>query len=317
MSHPRRFRRAPMCLALLIMLLFGLLRADAMQLAQGVERDKARLEEAEQTGASESRQGYLWALLGEDYEAVPDFFHAEEAYNKALHMWERNPAPAQQSNYATALDNLGALYLAYGRTDEAAECRKKAREVRLRIGDEMGLARSQERLAEVALVQHSFKDAARDSDEAYAKLTALHDPIPSERISALVTSAIARCMHHDCDVALTTAQQAVSLARENFLEESVPVAHSLLALGLAQSHTGDDRQAEQSILEGVHILEHKSGPASPAVIGALYEYRDFLEHVHRKDQAGALSDQLAGRLSMLHSQCAACSTSVYGLVGAR
>jgi tetratricopeptide (TPR) repeat protein len=315
MSHPRRFRRAPMCLALLVVLLPGFLRASALQVMQGVERDKARLEEAEQTGAPESRQAYLWGLLGEDYQEVPDFFHAEEAYNKALHMWEHNPA--QQSNYATALDNLGALYLAYGRADEAAECRKKAREVRVRIGDEMGLARSQERIAEVALVQRSFKDAARDSDEAYAKLTALRDPIPSERISALVTSAIAKCMHHDCDAAMTTAQLAVSLARENFLEESVPVAHSLLALGLAQSHTGDDRQAEQSILEGVHILEDKSGPASPAVIGALYEYRDFLEHMHRRDQASALSDQLAGRLSMLRSQCAACSTSVYSLVGAR
>ena len=315
MSRLRCFRLAPTGLALLVILMFNSLRAHALlQVAQGVERDKAILEDAQRTGAAESRQGYLWALLGEDYEAVPDLFHAEEAYNKALHIWEHDPT--QQGNYATALDNLGALYLAYSRTDEAAACRKKAREVRLRTGDMLGLARSQERLAEVALVQHRFKEAETDASEAYTELTARHDPILSERISALVTLAIAKSMRHDGSGAMSVAQQALTMARENFLEESIPVAYSLLALGLAQSHTGDDAQAEQSILGGIHILEAKSGPSSPALLCALYEYRDFLEHSHRKEQASALSNQLAGRLSVMRSQCPNCSTSVYGLVGA-
>jgi tetratricopeptide (TPR) repeat protein len=316
MRRLRCFRLATMGLALLVMLMSGSSPSNALlQFAQGVEHDKSLLQDAQQSGAPEGRQAYLWALLGEDYEAVPDFFHAEEAYNKALHIWEHDPT--QQGNYATALDNLGALYLAYSRIGEAAECRKKAREIRLRAGDALGLARSQERLAEVALVQHRFKDAAIEADEAYVELTARHDPIPSERISALVTAAIAKCMRHDCSKGRRTAEQALAVARENFAEESVPVAHSLLALGLAQSRTGDDAQAEQTMLQGIHILEEKSGPSSPAVLGALYEYRDFLEHVHRREQANALSSQLDSRLSLLRSQCAGCSTSVHGLVGAR
>ena len=266
-------------------------------------------------GAPDSRQAYLWTLLDENYEAVSDFFDPEEAYKKALHIWEHDPT--EQGNYATALDNLGALFLAYSRIDEAAECRKKAREIRLRGGDASGLARSQERLAEVALVQHRFKEAAIEADNDYAELTTLRDPIPGERISALVTAAIVKCMRHDCSRGLITAEQALSVARENFVEESVPVAHSLLALGLAQSHTGDYAGAAQAMLQGIHILEVKSGPSSPTALGALYEYRDFLEHIDRREKANALSSRLVSRLSLLRWQCAGCSTSVDGLVGAR
>ena len=165
-------------------------------------------------GAPDSRQAYLWALLGEDYEGVSDFFDAEEAYNKALHIWEHDPT--EQGNYATALDNLGALFLAYSRIDEAAECRKKAREIRLRAGDASGLARRQERLAEVALVQHRFKEAAIEADNTYVELTTLCDPIPSERISALVTAAIAKCMRHNWSKGLITTEQALSVARGKF-----------------------------------------------------------------------------------------------------
>jgi tetratricopeptide (TPR) repeat protein len=311
MSRLRCFCSMSKGVAVLFLVMSGCTAANALQLGRGVERDRALLEDSQRAGEPASRQGYLWALLGEDYQLVPDIFHAEEAYNKALHILEHDPA--QQGNYATTLDNLGAMYLAYSRPDEAAECRRKAREVRLRAGDEMGLARSEGRLAEVALVQHKFREAANGADEAYAKLTALHDPFPSERISALVTSAIAKCMRHDCGEALHTAEEALTMARENFLEESVPVGHSLLAVGLAQFHTGDDSDAERSILAGLRIVEAKAGPGSPTVIGALYEYRDFLEHVHRKEQAAALSSQLASRVSLMHSQCASCSASVYSL----
>ena len=71
------------------------------------------------------------------------------------------------------------------------------------------------------------------------------------------------------------------------------------------------------MLQGIHILEVKSSPSSPSVLGALYEYRDFLEHIHRREQANTLSSRLVSRLSLLRSQCAVCSTSVDGLVGAR
>jgi tetratricopeptide (TPR) repeat protein len=254
-------------------------------------------------------------VLAEDYQETADYFHSEDAYNKALHLLEKNPA--DRGNYATALDNIGGLYLAYGRAEEADRCRRTARDIRLKLGDQLGVARSQERLAEVALIEHRFKVAGDEADQAFAALNAAGDPLFSDRISSLVTSAIAHCKRHEYAEGRHAAEQALAMSRENFVENSLPVAHSLLALGLAQSYTGDMDQAERSILAGVHILEQKSAPDSPVVLGALYEYRNFLQRSHREAQAEALSRQLDARLTIMRSQCGDCSTSVFALVDKR
>jgi tetratricopeptide (TPR) repeat protein len=284
--------------------------APAAHPTERLESLRHQVEAAEQQGLPPAKTGYLWAVLANAYQGDARMEQAEEAYNRALPLLAKDPAA--QANYATALENLGSLYLELGRVKQAAAVREKAFALRQGTGKPLEIAISRQRLAEAELAQHHFKDAAREALAAYTVLT----PEPGQlrtRLSALVTLSYAQCMMRQCAEGLTHARLALQIVQSSFTPDSVELGHVSMALGFAQWKSGSPVEAEQSIAEGLRLLRLRLGDKSPLLMAGLYEYREYLKAMHRSPEIVAVDRQIAAmRPPIIEAACKDC-VSVFGL----
>ncbi len=246
---------------------------------------------SEREHVSDGRMGYLWGRLASAYAAQADFVRAENAYLRSIGLLTN--LPEEQKNYATVLDNLGVLYLAYDRRFEAEDYLKKAFAIRRKLGDLIALGVSQVHLAELALANHKFKQAEASATEAEANLTAAGDSGRASLIAALVSLTYARCARGKCAEGQHDAERAMDLARIIHPMDSLPTGHVLMAMGFACWKTGDSQGAEKMMLDGIHIITIKNVPGAPYSRLALLEYRDFLNSMHRSLDVKRIDDQLA------------------------
>ncbi len=276
-----------------------------------IAQERHMIDLAEREHLPDAKIGYLWGRLASDYAAQADFARAEDAYFRSLRLL-RN-APEAQKSYATLLDNLGVLYLAYKRRAEAEQYLKRGFAARRKQDDIAALGVSQVHLAELGLAGHNFKRAENIAAEAQANLTAAGDSGRVGLIGALVTLAYARCEQHKCAEGLRDAEHAMDLARLVYPADSLPAGHVLMAIGFARWKTGDTEEAERRMLQGVHIITTRNAPGAPHSRYALLEYRDFLKAMHRSLDVKRIDDQLA---QATPQPCANCTVSVNSLSNA-
>ncbi len=208
------------------------------------------------------------------------------------------------------------MYLEYGRIADAEKLRKRALAIRKEIGSPREIAWSEVHVAELALVEHRFKDAERGSRSAFEKLSAEegsgHDV--STGISALVILTYAECMQSEWEEARREAERAKRLVEKALPPDSVDQAHVLMALGFAQWKTGGIAEAERSMQDGLRIMRVRSEGRGPILMAAMSEYRDFLKAMHRGAEATAMDKQLAQMRSQNPTRsCVGCTVSVYAL----
>jgi tetratricopeptide (TPR) repeat protein len=266
---------------------------------------------AEHEHLSAAKIAYLWGSLATDYTAEADFLRAEDAYFHALHLLKG--LPESQNNYATLLDNLGVLYLAYNRRAEAEQYLKAALTIRKKLNDMIALGASQVHLAQLALAHHKFKQAEAIAVEAQANLTAVGVSGRAGLIGALVSLAYTRCEQNKCVEGLRDAEEAMDLARVVYPSDSLPSGHVLMAIGFAKWKAGDNQQAEKMMLEGIHIITAKNAPGAPYSRMAMFEYRDFLNATGRALDVKRLDDQLA---QATPQPCANCTVNVSSMSNA-
>jgi len=275
---------------------------------EDVAQERHLIDVAERTHLPEAKIGYLWGRLASDYAEQADFARAEDAYFHALRLLR--DAPEAQKNYATLLDNMGVLYLAYDRRREAEQYLKKAFAARRQQGDMTALGISQVHLAQLALANHKFKQAEDIATAAQANLTAAGDIGRAGLIGALVSLAYARCERNKCAEGLHDAEQGMELTHLVYPSDSLPAGHVLMAIGFARWKTGDSEGAEKMMLEGIHIITTKNAPGAPYSRLALFEYRDFLKSMHRTLDVKRIDDQLT---QATPQPCAYCTVNVNSL----
>lgn len=272
------------------------------------------IEAGERTGLSPSKLGYLWALLASAYQDAGNEDKALDAYQHALHLL--GTEPSDRANYAAALDNLGSLYLEYGRTEEAETARKHALALRQQLGDPIEIARVQQHVAEVLLGRHRYKEAeqqARTALEVLGPSESGPHPHATSELAALITLSYAECMQAKKEDCLRVAERAERLASQAFQPGSLPHAHALMTLGFAQSKNRANTEAERNMLEGIRLLRERTGESSPIVTAALFEYRGLLKSQHRDTDLEALDRQLTGRMPVEQTPCPNCKVSIYAL----
>jgi len=222
-----------------------------LPLQERIHNNIAKITALEAAQGSGRDLGYTWAVLGAEYSTAGEFTDSENAYNHAIHYLENDSAELML--YADVLDQLGSLYRIYMRLPEAMNCRKKALEVRERLGDPVEIARSQSHLAEMKLILHHYKESFHDADMAYQTMIRTpgseKDWDRSDLVSALIVRSYAQCAMHKLTECLADAQHALSMARTNFAENSVPVCAALIAVGAAKLKSGDAADAEAKKVE--------------------------------------------------------------------
>lgn len=306
-----RTRILTLCLALSIYEHAQPQQPTATSTKDDIDQQVHLIDLAEREHLPQAKLGYLWARLASGYSAQADFARAEDAYFHSLRLLR--DVPEAQKNYATLLDNMGVLYLAYDRKPEAEQYLRKAFAARRKQGDMTALGISQVHLAQLALARHKFKEAENLAFEGQGNLVMTDNQARAGLISALVSLAYARCERNKCDAGLRNAEQALALARLVYPLDSLPAGHVLMAIGFARWKTGDSQGAEKMMLEGIHIITTKNAPGAPYSRLALFEYRDFLNAMHRTLDVKRVDDQLA---RMMPQPCINCTVNVSGLSNA-
>lgn len=288
---------------------YGAHRADV---DQRIRRLLTELNGREAANASNRELGHRWMVVGYEYSNAGEFTNSESAYNRALDLLGRDPADASLN--AEATDQLGALYRVLGKIPESMNCRRKALELRRKLGDPRLIALSESHVAEDELLSHQYREAVRASGDAYDVLAALEGGNRMDSISALLVRAYAECglrRHADC---LADAERALALSRGAFPEHSAEVAASLVVVSFAQLHGGEAAEAEESIRQALGFLKTELSAGDPRVTGALAQERNCLVALHRKEEARQVEAQLEAANRQSAQICAGCTVSAFGLM---
>lgn len=250
------------------------------------------------------RIGYLWAVLAVDYRKAGDFTAAENAYMKSLAL--QRDIPSARRNYATTLDNLGTLYLVYGRLKEAERYNRMGARVREGLGYPLDLARSEEHLAEIDLAKHRFKQSESEAAEALEVMRAQNDQEPLDMIGALNALAFTHCLRGRCAEGMKAAGEAYDLAQRNFGAASMPAAHAKMAVGFASWKSGMRDDADRAMRSAIETMRAQEEPAGRSLLLALMEYRNYLKEERREVDAEVVERELATAKLQLSNYCSAC-----------
>lgn len=272
-------------------------------LADRIAQDRQTIQQAEQQHRSDEIIGYLWAVLASDYRKAGNFAGSEDAYFKAIPLLDQSPTATR--NYATVFDNLGVLYLTYGRVDEAEQYNRRSAKIRSKLGFPLDQARSEQHMAEINLARHKFKDAEEESTRALEVMTRLDDPEKLDVVSALNTLALTHCSLKDCVQGMEYAQRSMNLVRSSFGEESAPAAHSLIVVGFAEWKLGKLDKADETMRSAIQLIKAREGEESRGLVLAMLEYRNYLKGVHRDREAKDIDQELA-LVRQQSPVCAAC-----------
>ena len=311
-STPTRVSRAR-----LLTLLFAFAACAATSHAQSqqslldrIAGERDQIQDAERQQLAGEHQAYLWANLAADYRVAADFAHSEQAYDRAIQLLKDRPDA--KVNYATVLDNLGALYLTYAHLEEASTCMKKALAIRKELGNPLSIAISLQHISDLDVAFHKFKDAERDAAEASPALLANVSTNGSTAVAVLSTLAYVRCKLNHCAQGLEDALHALALARTLLPSQSLRYGLTLLVVGYTEWRSGQSQDAEVTLLEGLDIVKKQTAPGDPILVYSMMEYRDYLTAMHR----GSEVKQLDAQLASLKHPCPDCSVSVHSLSNA-
>lgn len=310
--------RATAWLAGAAVLLLWASRGEALQVTQTNASQQQRVAEdlnmiraGQQAGMEPLKLGRLWSHLAAEYADAADFLKSEDAYNHALKLFET--VPEGSTDFGIVLDNLGSLYLAEGNLNAAESCRKRAMTLRQAAGDKLQIARGESHLAEVSLAKHNFKEATQKASEAYREMLAVEDHDASDLVSTLMTLTYASAMNRQGLEGVIYGREAMALTRSSFAANSMPMGQAKMALGFAEWKAGKMDAAMEDMREGVEILRTSMALGHPYVLGAMVQYRKYLNETHHKREAQQIALEEKKLASLSSVTCPNCTVSVYGL----
>ena len=276
-----------------------------------IAQDLASIRAAERQHLPAAEAGALWAELGAEYQHATEFPQAEDAYNRSLHLLKTAPGAGEE--YATTLDNLAALYLIYGRVDDAESARKQAFAVRKKLGNISAVGVSHIHLADIALARHQFKKAEKLALQGMEEMKSSSNPPREGMLSGLITVTYARCSQGYCDKGLTNAEQALAFENTHFEPGSAAAGYALETLGFAKWKSGATHDGEIAMVQGIQILRTKLSPADPRLAGALLQYRAYLIAQDRQVEAQEIHEQVGKMTREAGVYCSDCAVSVNSL----
>ncbi|AFL86357.1 hypothetical protein Terro_0005 [Terriglobus roseus DSM 18391] len=286
------------------------------------------LHKVEGENPSSARLGYAWAVVASSYQRSGETDAALRAYSKALPLLAKSAE--SRVNYATALDNVGEVYLEAGDKSEAEHVRAKAFALRSEIGNPVDIARSHEHLAEVLLAQHRYKQAQEHAESAVAILSTQKEPaflqvLPASEsqatprpgntlVAAYISLTLAQCRQSAFADCQRSAKMADEIATRDFSAVSLERAHADVALGFAAWKNGDLETADRKLQGALEMMKSMMGETHPVVVAAMTQYRDYLKSRHQNAKAELLSRSIEyAEAVRMRDTCAKCSVSVSAL----
>jgi tetratricopeptide (TPR) repeat protein len=256
----------------------------------------------------QASRGIAWNLLGSSYRAFEDYDKARRCYETASHIL--STIPNEQVEYASALDNLGAIEERTGQFNASKTLRTRARHIYQATGNHVGIAIASSNLAQLALYQNDLSSARKNIFEAFREAQ-LTNQISENNLAAMYTvKGAVSYIERDFHAAIAADQQAIDIWTRihgpGFY--LLGVAYSLR--GQASSRLGDHRQAVSDLQHALTLLEEIPGRNSQAYLKAELTYAHVLRDAGSKQEAAQLEKEAKSALTNVRiQQCSGCTIS--------
>jgi tetratricopeptide (TPR) repeat protein len=255
--------------------------------------------------------GVAWNVLGSSYEDLQMPEKARSCYQTSMETLR--VLPAEQTKYAAALSNMGALLDSLGQKDAAKNLYTKANRIYDGLGDTGGSAITATSLAMLAYRQSDFKTAHRylvQAVEQAGRTIGLRD----DDIAALDSMQSAMAFHE------RRYEDSIRLVQGAIDRWTHAYGPSYLMLGFAYAmraqsiaKLGDFPRALADARQALTIIEAAHARNSTGYYRTQMVYAQILRASGEKEQGSQLKKDAARSLSELESRhCKGCTIDANG-----
>jgi tetratricopeptide (TPR) repeat protein len=252
--------------------------------------------------------GKAWNILGLAYEDLGEFTLSQHAYEESLRILESLPDNIQ--DFAMALDDFGALYVATNQLELAERLRVKALGLYEKIGDHGGITRSSSDLAGIAFSQNKVTRGSKYLQRAVKEAGLANDLDDDDRAAIASLQGWKAELDGDFATSALQYQQALDLSRRFHGEEHPFTGWDYLLLGTAHAETGELTTALGEMRQGIAILERTLSKQNPRYLVAEIAYSRVLDATGSHAEATRIKATAESLLKDTYRrQCAECTVS--------
>jgi tetratricopeptide (TPR) repeat protein len=243
--------------------------------------------------------GQIWSRLGMLYQDAGMYGQSERAYEHAMRLL--TIAPVSNPDLATAIDNLGTLYMETGHVKEAEHAESKALRIREESNLTSELPRSWYHLATLYLREHRSADAREFAERAANAFFADVSSVPEDKIGSLLVLGSSLCQTRKYSEAIVKLETASGMAKEIYGPDKFPTGFSAFLLGYAYWKNGNLSAADGLMQRGTEIMGQELGWGHPAYLTVMARYARFLREEHRRDAARSIEEQVKRMRAQVNS----------------
>lgn len=259
-------------------------------LRQQIEMYRTAAAKAEPPAMQPVAAGRIWSRLGSLYEDAGMYEESEMAYQRALRLLK--VAPVSETDLATAMDDVGTLYMMWGDTQRAERAEQKALEIREKEGLKAELPRSWYHLATLFLREHRAERARDYAKQAVDQLGAVAESNSNDMMNAQFVFALSLCRLRRYPEAIATMQAALELVRRVYRPDEFPAGFGSFLLGYAYWKSGDAAAASDLMRDGSTLVLRQLGWEHPVSICIMAQYAHFLRNTHQKRAVRSMEKKL-------------------------
>jgi tetratricopeptide (TPR) repeat protein len=234
----------------------------------------AILEPMVQSGGHDASDvGTAWVLLGNVYQDTGRYGDAQRALQNAISTFKNL---GKEREEATAMDNLGSLYLAIGQPEMSKRLRLRALKVIEKSGDHADLARLYNNLAATALQRNDAKEGRKYIDRAFQEVK-LAPEIGYDDLAAIFSNAGWLSMHdHNYKQALEHYDNARQFWVKQHGMNHPQTGWGYVLCGRARAFLGNAQQGLEDVRTGLSMIENSVGTHVSVYFASRLAYADVL-----------------------------------------
>jgi tetratricopeptide (TPR) repeat protein len=252
--------------------------------------------------------GKAWNILGLAYEDLGEFNLSQHAYEESLRILES--LPDNVKDYAMALDDFGALYVATGQFELAEKLRTKALGLYEKVEDHGGIARSSGDLAGIAFSQKKVGKGSKYLERAVKETRLANDLDDDDRIAIASLQGWKAQLDGDSAMSVVRYRQALDLSKRFHGEEHPFTGWDYMLLGAAHAEAGEMTTALGEMRQGVAILKRTLSDQNPRFLVAQIAYSRVLDAAGSHAEAARIGATAESLLKDVYQrQCSGCTVS--------
>jgi tetratricopeptide (TPR) repeat protein len=233
------------------------------------------------------------------YEEMGMYPKAEDVTRREISLLRNGP----QNELADAIGHIAVLHAAMGEERKAEKDEVEVLAIRESLGDPVGIAQTQNDLADIDIKQRHYRQALTYVQEAMPVLADSPRVEVADRITVRQTMAYALCGLKQCGPAVALLKDALELEKKSEGEDSFLVGTGYYFLGYTAWQNGDLEDAAAWMQRGVMRMKANVGLEHTLYLNALGQYAQLLRERGQMDAAAAAEREvkMANEVVDVHS----------------